>query len=308
MAPIPQRLRARLTPGALRWLDGYVQYLRNGPHPRSEDTIRTYVRHLATFVRHLPTEAAVAWETWLTRQSLQQVLLAVPHHQAATRRNMVHAIRTMSAYLAEAGVVAEEQHRALAGLRVRSKHQPQREHLREEELAQLMNGVLRHPGYSEPERLCNLSMIALLARTGLRASELCQLRLGDIDMERGLITVVHGKGNKRRTVGLPRPVRPLLELYLAQRPETANEYAFVGGHGQPLNRDALLKRFQRFSKLIGRPVSPHRLRRSFATSVAHKGISLDKLQVVLGHADITTTRLYVQTSGLEVAVEMAEWF
>jgi site-specific recombinase XerD len=45
-----------------------------------------------------------------------------------------------------------------------------------------------------------------------------------------------------------------------------------------------------------------------ATSAAHKGSSLDKLQVVLGHADITTTRLYVQTSGLEVAVEMAEWF
>lgn len=124
-----------------------------------------------------------------------------------------------------------------------------------------------------------------------------------------MITVVKGKGNRRRTVGLPRPVRPLVELYLEQRAAaTANDWLFVGGSGRPLNRDTLLKRFQRFSKLVGRPVSPHRLRRGFATSVAHKGISLDKLQVVLGHADITTTRMYVQTSGLEVAVEMADWF
>jgi site-specific recombinase XerD len=81
----------------------------------------------------------------------------------------------------------------------------------------------------------------------------------------------------------------------------------AGGTPNKGDWQAALRRFQRFAKLVGCRVSLHHICRSLSTSLVPKGIPLDKPQVVLGHVDITTVRLYVQASGLEVAVEMAEW-
>lgn len=150
--------------------------------------------------------------------------------------------------------------------------------------------------------------MATLALTGLRNTELCLLKVADVDFDSGLVRVVRGKGGKARTVGLPDRLAPLLRAYLEFRPATASPFFFVGSTGEPLTRDLVIRRLQRLSTAVGIKFTAHALRRSFATDVAHhRGVPLDKLQVLLGHSDITTTRLYVQTDGHEAALEMRDW-
>ncbi|MNX69778.1 Tyrosine recombinase XerD [compost metagenome] len=81
----------------------------------------------------------------------------------------------------------------------------------------------------------------------------------------------------------------------------------MGPQGTALDRELLVRRFQRISKLTGIKVTPHGLRRSFATATAHKNVPLDKLQKILGHSDVQTTMLYVRSCSESVAEEMRDW-
>lgn len=131
--------------------------------------------------------------------------------------------------------------------------------------------------------------------TGLRIHEACKLEVGDIDAKRGVIHVRHGKGNKQRMVMLsPRLYAILRAYWKLVRP--AAPYLFASRRGGPLKPDAArtaLARAVQDCGLQGR-VTPHVLRHSFATHLLESGTDLRVIQVLLGHASITSTALYTQ--------------
>lgn len=147
----------------------------------------------------------------------------------------------------------------------------------------------------------NKAMLELLYGTGLRISELLNLKLSDIDMENCVIRCI-GKGNKERIVPIGEYVLFYLNEYLKYRPKLYNkkrcEYLFLNNLGSKLSRFSFFKIIKRLlkEKNINVDVSPHTLRHSFATHMLEYGADLRTIQELLGHSDIATTKIYTHIS------------
>jgi integrase/recombinase XerD len=142
------------------------------------------------------------------------------------------------------------------------------------------------------------ALLEVLYATGLRASELVGLRLEQVEVQSGVVKV-RGKGGKERLVPIGELAAIQLEDYLAYgRPRLLKQYRtsyiFVNRSGQGLSRQSLWKIVKKYVQLAGinKAISPHTLRHSFATHLLEGGADLRSLQLMLGHADMTTTQLY----------------
>jgi integrase/recombinase XerD len=155
----------------------------------------------------------------------------------------------------------------------------------------------------DPRGVRDIAMIHTMYGAGLRVSELVTLALGDVNLESGFLAAF-GKGKKRRLVPLGDPACRAIERYIAEvRGKWAlpNERAlFLTHRRKPMTRQAFFKLLRGYARAagIGKPVSPHKLRHSFATHLLEGGADLRAVQAMLGHADIGTTQIYTHvTSG-----------
>jgi integrase/recombinase XerD len=154
----------------------------------------------------------------------------------------------------------------------------------------------------EPMDVRDHAALELLYGSGLRASELCTLKLKDLDLDRGQARVL-GKGRKERITQVGGPAREALQAWLKSRPRlqkpTSPDAVFLGKGGRALSRQGLATIVKKWVKREGLPLrtSPHTLRHSFATHLVKNGADLRAVQELLGHASIDTTQIY---TGLDV--------
>ena len=147
----------------------------------------------------------------------------------------------------------------------------------------------------------NKAMLELLYATGLRITELLNLKLGDIDLENCIVRC-YGKGNKERIVPIGEYVLFYINEYLNYRPMLAKnkrtDYLFLNKLGGSLSRFSFFKILKVIlcEKGIKKDVSPHTLRHSFATHMLEYGADLRTIQELLGHTDIATTKIYTHIS------------
>jgi len=151
---------------------------------------------------------------------------------------------------------------------------------------------------AKPTGLRDRAMLDLLFATGLRVSELCRLSTSDLDAQLGVLRAT-GKGNKQRLVPVGQQALNAIEEYL-QRGRLlllkgrTSRYLFVTARGGCLTRQGFWKLLAAHGKKAGifRGLTPHVLRHSFATHLLEGGADLRSVQVMLGHADISTTQIY----------------
>ena len=147
----------------------------------------------------------------------------------------------------------------------------------------------------------NKAMLELMYGTGLRVSEIVNLEVTDIDLTNCLIRIM-GKGNKEREVPLGEYSIYYLNLYLDRRKEmlkkTSCDKLFLNNHGKGMTRQGFFKNLKQIlrEKGLNEDVSPHTLRHSFATHLINHGADLRSIQEMLGHADISTTKIYTRVS------------
>lgn len=145
------------------------------------------------------------------------------------------------------------------------------------------------------------AVLELLYSSGMRVSELCGLKLADVDFQEGVLRC-SGKGNKTRTVPIGREALEWLNAYLRDvRPALAEGSAghvFLSRGGRPLRRETCWNIVRRRALGAGSAVkvSPHTLRHSCATHMVENGADLRTVQEMLGHADIATTQIYTHVS------------
>jgi integrase/recombinase XerD len=161
-----------------------------------------------------------------------------------------------------------------------------------------VNMVLRQPDRNSVVGLRDQAMIELLYSCGLRVSELCTLRVSDVQMEEGCLRCI-GKGNKERLVPVGREALKVVREYLRKsRPELLREasspYLFLNQRGRRLDRIAFWKILGEYGRKAGlrKVLTPHMLRHSFATHLLDRGADLRSVQIMLGHSDISTTQIY----------------
>jgi integrase/recombinase XerD len=161
--------------------------------------------------------------------------------------------------------------------------------------------ILDAPDETTPLGLRDAAMLHTMYAAGLRVSELVNLELGDVNLESGFLQAF-GKGKKRRIVPLGAPARERITRYRASVREgwaaPAERALFVTERGARMTRQNFWERVQihTLAAGIGRRISPHKLRHSFATHLLIGGADLRAVQTMLGHADITTTQVYTHLS------------
>ncbi len=209
-------------------------------------------------------------------------------------RNLA-AIRGLYRYLLRSGHIAENAltkvSLAKAWMRL-----PDTLNLRE------MEELLQKPDDATPQGLRDRAMLELLYATGLRASELLTLTVNDLNWQVGCLAAT-GKGRKERIVPVGRAAIATLRRYMDEsRPVLLKgkktDILFVNRRGGGLTRQALWKTIRKYAALAGlqKKVHPHTFRHSFATHLLEGGADLRAVQVMLGHADISTTQVYTHVT------------
>ncbi|MFO1496798.1 MAG: tyrosine recombinase [Verrucomicrobiota bacterium] len=165
-----------------------------------------------------------------------------------------------------------------------------------------INQLLTPPVRETPPALCNQAILELAYSSGLRLSELCGVRLEQLHLEAGFVTII-GKGNKERVVPLGRKAIGALERYLEVgrvQLVTARSTAvvFLTNRGTAFQPATMWRRIKSCVKASGieRNVTPHMLRHSFATHLLEHGADLRVIQELLGHASISTTEVYTHVA------------
>jgi integrase/recombinase XerD len=258
----------------------------------SSNTVSAYRRDLVKFdvfaqKRKLSLEGVtrddlVDFLAGLYRMNLESRTVA---RQLVTLRNFFRFAQTQELITADPSINLESPkiRRSLPG------------YLRLEEVERL----LEQPDSSTALGLRDRAMLEVLYSTGLRVSELIGLRVSDLDSKVGCVRCI-GKGDKERIVPVGRKALSMVEKYLRDaRPQLLGKLRgsptlFVNRRGVSLSRVGVWKILSGYGRRTGLriPLTPHMLRHSFATHLLERGADLRSVQLMLGHADISTTQIY----------------
>ncbi len=159
------------------------------------------------------------------------------------------------------------------------------------------------PDVSGEIGLRDRTILELMYACGLRVSEAVDLKMGDIDVDAGILTCT-GKGSKMRRVPVGKSAVEWLKKYLAIRRKKENieiNNLFVTSLGRPINRQTIFKFIKEYAEKVGlKDVSPHTLRHSFATHLIQHSADIRSVQQLLGHADISTTQIYTHITDVHL--------
>jgi integrase/recombinase XerD len=162
--------------------------------------------------------------------------------------------------------------------------------------------LIQAPQPDRPNGLRDRAMLEVLYATGLRVSELCKLELSAIERQMGVLKVI-GKGNKQRVVPFGEAAGEALDRYLLEARSKmlngrASRYVFVTARGREMTRQRFWRLLRNHGRRVGirRHLTPHVVRHSFATHLVEGGADLRSVQIMLGHADISTTQVYTHVA------------
>jgi len=274
-------------------LDDYIQHLRV-ERGLSTHTVDAYAHDLARFAAWLDDEGALE-QVDEARVAAHLVTLSQAGLSARTQARALSSIRGFFRFLVQEGRQPLDPTELLEGPRLLPKLP---DLLNRDEVVRLLDA----PSGTKPNRIRDRAMLHTMYAGGLRVTELTELDLGDLNLEEGFISAL-GKGNKRRIVPIGAQARAALVEYLGiVRPKwarPASRACFVTARGKAMTRQGFWRLVKRYATVAGitKPISPHKLRHSFATHMLDGGADLRSVQTMLGHADISTTQIYTHVTG-----------
>jgi integrase/recombinase XerD len=275
-------------------LDDYIQHLRV-ERGLSKHTVDGYARDLVRFGARLADERASLAEVDEATVAGYLVTLSQEGLSARTQARALSAIRGFFRFLVQERRQQQDPTELLEGPRLLQKLP---DILNHDEVLRLLDG----PVGSKPNRIRDRAMLQVMYAAGLRVTELIDLDLSDVNLEEGFVSAL-GKGNKRRIVPIGAHARAATVEYLAEvRPKwarPASRACFVTARGKAMTRQSFWSLVKKYARAAGitKPISPHKLRHSFATHLLAGGADLRSVQTMLGHADISTTQIYTHVSG-----------
>ncbi len=289
----PTRLRPRfpdLPESEARLIEGFLERIW-AEHGLARLTLSAYRRDLTQVALALAGRGGLLHAS---RSDLLRLLAERTTAGYAARSNarLLAALRRFYGYAACQGLIDEDPAADLEGPR---RTPPVPKALSESEVERL----LAAPDASNPVGLRDRAMLELMYASGLRVGELVDLRLGAINLRQGVLRVL-GKGGRERLIPLGDEALAWIERYLTDgRPAlptaSRSDRLFPGERRAVLSRQSFWAAVRRYARLAGiaTTVSPHVLRHSFATHLLNHGADLRAVQMMLGHASLSTTQIYL---------------
>ncbi|MBC8215263.1 MAG: site-specific tyrosine recombinase XerD [Candidatus Marinimicrobia bacterium] len=258
------------------------------------NSIQAYRRDLNRYVTFLTEEEAVKNLEGVRQKHIRGYfrMLKDAHLAAASISRAFSSVRSYHAFLSDEGHV---RHNPAHMLEAPKLPQKLPNILTAQEVDKILTAVDIRTSLGKRDH----AVLEMLYSSGLRVSELCDLKLQDLLLDSEMIRVI-GKGGKERLVPLGPQAKDSLDTYLKyvrpglSRKGKAAGKVFISRNGNPLTRamvNILLKKWTLAAE-VNKKVSPHTLRHSFATHLLEGGADLRSVQEMLGHADISTTQIY----------------
>ncbi len=288
-------------------IEDFLQYSRH-EKGQSEKTQTTYASLLGRFVNWAEEQKLVSWEH-VSLRHLQDFLLGEQQRPLENRITSLESrLSSESVYLQISALRAFyrfcEQEGKLQGNPAELLSLPKRWKRLPKALSMAEIDALLTPDVlATPQGLCDQALLETAYASGLRLSELRTLRLEQLHLDSGFMTVI-GKGNKERVVPVGRQAILALDRYLKEgRPQLVRAKStaavFLTRRGTPFASVTLWLRMKQRAKRsgIGKNFTPHMLRHSFATHLLEGGADLRVIQELLGHSSISTTEVYTHVAG-----------
>jgi integrase/recombinase XerD len=266
------------------WVDRYLQYLRieKGVSP---NTIDAYRYDLGLYVEHLGSTAVLQAQAAQVSSFIKFMYSRNLKPRSAARA--IAAVRGFYRFLMLERAVSIN---PTATVDAPKWWKPLPTVLSVDEVDRL----LAAPDLSTPSGVRDKAMLEVLYATGLRVSELVGLKMDGVNLEGGFVRCV-GKGDKERVIPLGVPAAEALGVYLrSARQRVASDLVFLSDRGRPLTKGQFEATVRRYGAKVAiqKKITPHVLRHSFATHLLERGADLRAVQMMLGHADISTTEIY----------------
>ncbi|MGN0075368.1 MAG: tyrosine recombinase [Parafannyhessea sp.] len=285
------------TEKSLGLFKGYIEsFLRSNRGARlfSSNTVRAYASDLDSYVRWLERSGVDPLTVSHTQLRGYLADMNMAGYSTSTMNRRLSAVRDLYKWLLDEGIAEQDSAAAIASPK-RAKSLPKT--LTESE-AEAILGVC---GGTDVRDMRDRAFLELLYATGARISEISSLDVGDVDLSQRQVRLF-GKGSKVRIVPIyklacervanyVRDARPILSAKSAREHEHA---LFLSTRGNRMSADALRTVFERRATEsgIGRRVTPHAMRHTFATELLAGGADLRSVQTLLGHSDLSTTQIY----------------
>ncbi len=274
-------------------IDRFMGYLRI-EKGLSLNTLQAYGNDLLKLEGYFKRRGVSPLDASPEQMSAYIVFLGRDLGKRSTARN-ISAIRTFFRFLVTEGIMASNPARFLETPKL-----PRR--LPEILSVDETSSLLEKPDSSTPLGLRDRALLELLYATGLRVSELLGLKPFHLNLEGGFLRTM-GKGSKERAVPVGDKAIDAVKIYLAHgRPSLAGRkgspYLFLNSRGTGLSRQGFWKIIKRYGVEAGirKEISPHKMRHSFASHLLEGGADLRSVQLMLGHADISTTQIYTHVA------------
>jgi integrase/recombinase XerD len=264
----------------------------------SKNSLSAYRRDLTLFANWLELDSGCTKSIYqVVEADLTAYMASKRDDKASTANRRLTVFKRFYRYALRQHLVEQD-----PCLKLRAAKQAQRfpKVLSEEQITTLLNT----PDTAEALGLRDRTMLELMYASGLRVSEIVSLKTVALGLNEGVVRVVNGKGGKERLVPFGAEAGEWLRRYLQEarhvllEGKTCQE-VFVGRHtGSGLTRQAFWSIIKRYAQLadIKVPLSPHTLRHAFATHLLNHGADLRVVQLLLGHADISTTQIYTHVA------------
>ena len=270
------------------YIDKYLDYLKY-ERKLSDNTYKSYRDNLNKFNEYFKEKNILSLSTDEIRDFLYQDDI-----NARTRAHYLTVINSFYKFLLSNEIIKSIPTETIKLPRL-DKKLP--EYLTIEEVDTLFNIIP-----TKPNEYRNIAMLETIYATGMRVSELVNLKISDIDFNESLVRVM-GKGSKERIVPINETASNALKIYINDYRNfllktNDSEYIFINNFGKKISRVGFFKIIKQLCKEngINKNVSPHTLRHSFATHLLNNGADLRIIQELLGHSNLTTTQIYSHLS------------
>ena len=300
-----------------RLFDLWCKDMRNGLSPYTPVTAQTFERRFILYTRRQfeGTSSDLTLKEAFELTAVYAALTSYSIESYSNRHNMLYSLISFAKFLVKMGLFEEAFIDQLRKFRPKRVIPARKTVLREAtDVEHLLNSIESKQYESVYSRILDRTLVLTFMQSGLRVAELCKLNMSDVDLENRIINVYLGKGRKNRKVGVTNTLYHMLRSYLESRSKRLIEKAninedafFVNRRGVRIKTADITRRLLKLARYAELDITPHGLRRTFATIHANNGKPLNMIQLALGHSDIRTTQEYLMTDEKQVIAAMKDW-
>ena len=280
-------------------LENYRNYLKY-ERAYSDNTVGAYMNDLNKYEEFLKKDILES-----NTEDLEKYLKYIKNLESTTVAHKITSIRSYFNYNIKRGIVSVNPADKVSRPKL-TKHLP--EYLTEEEVGKLLDVEVK-----SPYDYRNKTILELLYSSGIRISELVNIKTSNYDSEECLIRIM-GKGSKERIVPLGDYAVNIMNDYMNNYRPLINkkhtDYVFVNNRGDKISRQFIFKVIKKeaLKKGIKKDISPHTLRHTFATHLLKNGADLRIIQELLGHENISTTQIYTHVTNNKLKSDYETYF